>query len=285
MLYNNEVFSARIVPLFLIEGRQWKWEYRYNVASLLEHGAIQKSVGNGVSARGVSLNPLEVNIFKKKAVSLLGQELAEQGLRVKSELLKSKGSGVSLWDLSFNFFTVSGNSNFGRATAGVSGDLFNRFRVSENTRRLLTANRSLALPDTALTKALITGCDVIHSWTLPGLGVRIDAVPGKVYALKVPFKYYGVFNGQCSEVCGLRHAYMPIAVNFVTYSFFIKIIYMHFFASVDFFVRSYLSTLEANSKKDHLPWGHLALPGKDAAYAEQAAVTDFIYGEYVSTPQ
>lgn len=73
------------------------------------------------------------------------------------------------------------------------------------------------------------------------MGVRIDAVPGKVYALKVPFKYYGVFNGQCSEVCGLRHAYMPIAVNFVAYSFFIKIVYMHFFASIDFFVSTYLN--------------------------------------------
>ena len=111
----------------------------------------------------MGLNPLEISIFKKKAVSLLGQELAEQGLRVKSELLKSKRSEVSLWDLSFNFFTVSNNKNLEVSTTGVSEDLFNRFRVSENTRRLLTANRGLSLPDTALTKALITGCDVIHS--------------------------------------------------------------------------------------------------------------------------
>lgn len=163
MLYNNEVFSARIVPLFLIEGRQWKWEYRYNLASLLEHGSMQKSVGSGISSRGVSLTANEISVFKKKAVSILGRELSEQGLRVRSELLKSKRSELSIWDLSLNFFTLPGNTGFSRGVEGTSFEFFNRFRVSETTRRLLTANRSLSLPDTAVTKALITGCDVIHS--------------------------------------------------------------------------------------------------------------------------
>lgn len=222
------------------------------MASLLEHGSIQKSLGSGVSTRGVGLSSLESNVFKKKAAAVVGQEIAEQGLRVKTELLKSKKKDPSLLDVNFNFLTIMETSNTYRAATSVSGDLFNKFRVSESTRRLLTANRSIALPDTALTKALITGCDVIHSWTVPGLGVRIDAVPGKVYALKVPFKYYGVFNGQCSEVCGLRHAYMPIAINFVTYSFFVKIVYMHFFASIDFFVSNYHSKSDSAPLRDGL---------------------------------
>jgi len=59
-----------------------------------------------------------------------------------------------------------------------------------------------------------------------------------MYAVKIPFKYLGVFVGQCSEVCGLRHAYMPISVNFVSYIFFVRFIYLHFFSPIDYFIES-----------------------------------------------
>jgi len=55
------------------------------------------------------------------------------------------------------------------------------------------------------------------------MGIRIDAVPGKLYNLKISPKHSGIFVGQCSEVCGLRHAYMPIVVNFVSTKLFFKI--------------------------------------------------------------
>jgi heme/copper-type cytochrome/quinol oxidase subunit 2 len=86
-----------------------------------------------------------------------------------------------------------------------------------------------------LIKAHITGCDVIHSWTVPSLGVRIDAVPGKVYSVKIPFKHYGVFVGQCSEICGLRHAYMPISITFLPSYVFSTQAYLLVFASLDFY--------------------------------------------------
>ena len=113
-------------------------------------------------------------------------------------------------------------------------DFFLKFRVGEVSKRMLTTTRSLSLPDFPLVKAHITGCDVIHSWTIPGLGIRIDAVPGKIYSVKIPFKYYGIFVGQCSEICGLRHAYMPISIVFLPYSFFIKVMYIYIFFSIDF---------------------------------------------------
>ena len=90
------------------------------------------------------------------------------------------------------------------------------FKIEETTKRIITATKGVIVPDSPLIKAHITGCDVIHSWTVPSLGVRIDAVPGKVYSVKIPFKHYGVFVGQCSEICGLRHAYMPIEVKAVS---------------------------------------------------------------------
>jgi cytochrome c oxidase subunit 2 len=98
---------------------------------------------------------------------------------------------------------------------------------------MLTTTRGLILPDFTLIKAYVTGCDVIHSWTIPGLGIRIDAVPGKIYSVKIPFKYLGTFVGQCSEVCGLRHAYMPISLTFLPYEYFIKIVYIQLFYTID----------------------------------------------------
>jgi cytochrome c oxidase subunit 2 len=71
------------------------------------------------------------------------------------------------------------------------------------------------------------------------LGIRIDAVPGKMYSVKIPFLYYGVFVGQCSEVCGLRHAYMPISISFLPWSSFSKIIYVQLFSSVDLWFSKY----------------------------------------------
>jgi len=107
------------------------------------------------------------------------------------------------------------------------------FRITENFRKSISATRVFLLPNFETTRCFITGCDVIHSWTIPNMGIRIDAVPGRLYNIKITFKHFGIFVGQCSEVCGLRHAYMPIVVNFVSYRLFTKYVQTLLFFSVD----------------------------------------------------
>ena len=62
----------------------------------------------------------------------------------------------------------------------------------------------------------LTGADVIHSWTIPAFGVKQDAVPGRLAQLWFKAEKEGVYFGQCSELCGKDHAYMPITVKVVS---------------------------------------------------------------------
>lgn len=71
---------------------------------------------------------------------------------------------------------------------------------------------------------LITSADVIHSWTVPSLGIKVDAIPGRLNYLTSSTLYSGVYYGQCSEICGSNHRFMPIVVEFVPMSSYISYI-------------------------------------------------------------
>ena len=82
--------------------------------------------------------------------------------------------------------------------------------------RLLETDRRLVLPVDTNIKFIVTAADVIHSWTVPAFGVKRDAIPGRLNETWVKVNQTGVFYGQCSELCGADHAYMPIAVEVVS---------------------------------------------------------------------
>nr|UFI48583.1 cytochrome c oxidase subunit II [Amalda bellonorium] len=81
--------------------------------------------------------------------------------------------------------------------------------------RLLEVDHRMVLPIQTDIRILVTSADVIHSWTVPSLGVKVDAVPGRLNQLGFFIKYPGVFYGQCSEICGANHSFMPIVVEAV----------------------------------------------------------------------
>jgi heme/copper-type cytochrome/quinol oxidase subunit 2 len=82
--------------------------------------------------------------------------------------------------------------------------------------RLLDVDERLVLPTNSLIRVLVTSTDVIHSWAVPSLGVKIDAIPGRLNQVWLTIQRPGVFYGQCSELCGANHAFMPIVVEAVT---------------------------------------------------------------------
>ena len=81
---------------------------------------------------------------------------------------------------------------------------------------LLATDTSVVVPVGATVVMQLTGADVIHSWTIPAFGVKQDAVPGRLSQLWFAAEREGVFFGQCSELCGKDHAYMPITVKVVS---------------------------------------------------------------------
>nr|AYE40422.1 cytochrome c oxidase subunit 2 [Daphnia magna] len=82
--------------------------------------------------------------------------------------------------------------------------------------RLLEVDNRVILPYSTQIRLLVTAADVIHSWTIPSLGIKADAVPGRLNQLNVFFNRPGVFYGQCSEICGANHSFMPISVEAIT---------------------------------------------------------------------
>ena len=81
--------------------------------------------------------------------------------------------------------------------------------------RLLTADNDMVVPVNKVVHVLVTGADVIHSFAVPSFGIRIDAVPGRINETWFKATTVGMFYGQCSELCGKDHAFMPIAVRVV----------------------------------------------------------------------
>jgi cytochrome c oxidase subunit 2 len=81
---------------------------------------------------------------------------------------------------------------------------------------LLATDTSVVVPVGKTVVMTVTGSDVIHSWTIPAFGVKQDAVPGRLAQLWFKAEKEGVYFGQCSELCGQAHAYMPITVKVVS---------------------------------------------------------------------
>ena len=127
--------------------------------------------------------------------------LLEDIIIYRTKELDDKRTIVSLYqnDLHFKF-----NSNM------VSdSDLFYGFYS------LLTVDHNVVLPYNIFLRFLITSNDVIHSWAIPSLGVKLDACPGRLAQTMIYIKREGFFYGQCSEICGVNHSFMPIVIEAV----------------------------------------------------------------------
>lgn len=82
--------------------------------------------------------------------------------------------------------------------------------------RLLQVDNAIALPFITHIRVLVTSVDVLHCWAVNSLGVKVDAVPGRLNQAALFINRAGMFSGQCSEICGVNHGFMPIIVHSVT---------------------------------------------------------------------
>ena len=81
--------------------------------------------------------------------------------------------------------------------------------------RLLATDTAMVVPVDTTIRVVVTGADVLHSWAMPAFGLKMDAVPGRLNEVWFKAEKTGTFYGQCSELCGIRHAFMPIRVEVV----------------------------------------------------------------------
>lgn len=96
---------------------------------------------------------------------------------------------------------------------------------SSSTRknfRLLDVDNRTTIPSNSQIRILLSAADVLHSWTIPSLGVKVDAVPGRLNQINFNCNRPGLFFGQCSEICGANHRFMPICIERIPIKSFIN---------------------------------------------------------------
>nr|UYS78247.1 cytochrome c oxidase subunit II [Episymploce sp. 2 ZQW-2021a] len=94
--------------------------------------------------------------------------------------------------------------------------------MKNNDFRLLDVDNRAALPMNTFIRIIITAADVLHSWTVPSLGVKADATPGRLNQTSFLINRPGLFYGQCSEICGANHSFMPIVIESISINKFIN---------------------------------------------------------------
>lgn len=94
--------------------------------------------------------------------------------------------------------------------------------LEENEFRLLEVDNRVVLPINNQVRILVTATDVIHSWTIPRLGVKVDATPGRLNQIRFNILRPGIIYGQCSEICGANHRFIPIIIERVSINQFIQ---------------------------------------------------------------
>nr|ATN28863.1 cytochrome c oxidase subunit II [Lissoclinum sp. TIC-2013-079] len=99
--------------------------------------------------------------------------------------------------------------------------------TNNNFNRLLEVDNVLSLPYNNSVRLILSSSDVLHSWTLPSLYLKADAIPGRLNSFLVKSFFPGSYFGQCSEICGANHSFMPIHVEFLNWKFFTKWYYSH----------------------------------------------------------
>nr|YP_010564808.1 cytochrome c oxidase subunit 2 [Pentapycnon charcoti]UZA61211.1 cytochrome c oxidase subunit 2 [Pentapycnon charcoti] len=102
---------------------------------------------------------------------------------------------------------------------------FDSFMIQENSMnqmRLMDVDNRLIMPMNTQIRMIVTSNDVIHSWTIPSMGIKMDAIPGRMNQSMMSMIRPGLFIGQCSEICGTNHSFMPIIMESINMNKFIK---------------------------------------------------------------
>jgi len=113
------------------------------------------------------------------------------------------------------------------ATADTNSIVFDSYMIAEDDLqpgqlRLLEVDNRVVVPVNTHVRVIVTAADVLHSWAVPSLGVKCDAVPGRLNQTAFFAQREGVFYGQCSELCGTNHGFMPIVVEAVSLESYVE---------------------------------------------------------------
>jgi cytochrome c oxidase subunit 2 len=135
-------------------------------------------------------------------------------LNIPKSDLTVKATGTAQWTWTYAY---PDNGNF-----SFDSNMLKDNELKPGQPRLLAVDNALVVPVNKIIRVQVTGEGIIHSWSVPSFGVKIDAVPGRLNETWFKAEHEGMYYGQCSQLCGKNHAYMPIAVHVVSEQEFAK---------------------------------------------------------------
>ena len=192
LLYSMEELARPMLTVKAI-GRQWYWTYELDAQRRDLIHLYVKKIDYGVD-----------KLLKKKAAKTKGWWAASSKYNRKSFVEKKFPEKIGLVSpaISFDSYMIQDEE------------------LKLGSLRLLEVDNRLLLPIKTHIRLLTTSSDVIHSWAVPSFGIKTDAIPGRLNQTMLYIKRKGVYYGQCSELCGVNHGYMPIVVEGVDHATF-----------------------------------------------------------------
>lgn len=146
--------------------------------------------------------------------------IAFPSLRILYLLDEVNSPSISLKTIGHQWYWSYEYSDF----SGIEFDsyIIPQNEISIDTFRLLDVDNRVILPINNQIRILVSATDVLHSWAIPSLGVKIDASPGRLNQTNFFINRPGLFFGQCSEICGANHSFIPIVIERIPTNHFIK---------------------------------------------------------------
>lgn len=188
LLYSLES-SPKSLYTVVITGNQWYWTYQYTDFD------VQATFVEVVKSEILGMN----HHLLKKGVNFCADSISKEA---------------------FNFSKKKVDNCLNTDSLPIpDGDL------PKGHPRLLSVDQPLFLPANTEVRLLITSADVIHSWAVPSLGIKMDAIPGRLNQVTFKTPFAGTCWGQCSEICGVNHAIMPVEVRIVNLLDFEPLLY------------------------------------------------------------
>uniref|UniRef100_W8DND6 Cytochrome c oxidase subunit 2 n=1 Tax=Amphiascoides atopus TaxID=1352461 RepID=W8DND6_9MAXI len=181
------------------------------VGYMMMVGIVNRSVVTGL-LEGQTLEALWTAL-----PALVLVQLAVPSLLLLYSLDEAADSQVTLKAVGHQWYWSYEYADF----SSVDGNLveFDAYMLADgpsSSYRLLDTDNRTTLPWGCGIRVLVSSADVLHAWTVPSLGVKVDACPGRLNQVSFSSHRPGVFYGQCSEICGANHSFMPICVELVT---------------------------------------------------------------------
>lgn len=212
-LHHDLMFFIYVVLIFvtwMLARTLWHFEYTQNtVPSLLTHGTLIEIIWTTTPA-------LILLIIAIPSFSLL---YAMDEIISPAVTIKTLGHQ---WYWSYEYSDYMNESN--------EPLVFDSYMIPEDELelgqlRLLEVDNHVVVPINTHIRVIVSAADVLHSWAIPSLGIKCDAVPGRLNQTSMFVKREGLYYGQCSEICGINHGFMPIVVEAVALPNYVTWIY------------------------------------------------------------